>query len=71
MCWTYSHTKDLYTPKGFFDHAASLRHGCPHCGRFSTAASRRSPGSISVPMVGAILSNPLPVIALVGFYPAN
>ncbi len=33
--------------------------------------SRRSPGSVSVPMVGANLSVPLTVIALVGYYLTN
>ncbi len=66
-----SHIKDLYTPKGFFGHAASLDHTFVHCRRFLTAASRRSPDSISVPMLGAVLSHPLTVIALVGHYPTN
>jgi hypothetical protein len=42
-----------------------------HCGIFVTAASRRSPGSVSVPMWPAVLSYRLPVFGLVGFYPAN
>ena len=66
-----SHRKDLYTPKGVFGHAASLDHAFAHCRRFLTAASRRSPDSISVPMLGAVLSHPLTVIALVGHYPTN
>ena len=42
-----------------------------HCGRFSTAASRRSLGSVSVPVSRATLSRPVAVIALVSFYPTN
>ena len=62
---------DLYTPQSFFDHAALLRQAFAHCAKFPTAASRRSLGRISVPMWLAILSDQLPVIALVGRYPAN
>ncbi len=61
----------VYDPKAFILHAASLRQGFPHCERFSTAAFRRSPGSVSVPMWLTILSDQLSVIALVGFYPTN
>src|SRR3989449_6694920 len=52
-------------------HAASLRQPCGHCAIFPTAASRRSLGRVSVPMWLAILSDQLPVVALVGHYPAN
>ena len=61
----------VYNPKAFIPHAASLRQAFAHCARFPTAASRRSLGRISVPMWLAILSDQLPVIALVGHYPAN
>jgi hypothetical protein len=61
----------VYTPKGVLPHAASLRQSFDHCARFPTAASRRSLGRLSVPMWLAILSDQLPVIALVGRYPAN
>src|SRR6185503_12281551 len=61
----------VYTPKGFLPHAASLRQSFDHCAIFPTAASRRSLGRFSVPMWLAILSDQLPVIALVGRYPAN
>ena len=37
--------KELYNPKAFFAHTASLRQACAHCERSSTAASRRSVGS--------------------------
>ncbi len=52
-------------------HAASLRQPFGHCARFPTAASRRSLGRLSVPMWLAILSDQLPVVALVGRYPTN
>ena len=61
----------VYTPRGFVPHAASLRHTFVHCGRFVTAAPRRSLGSVSVPMWPANLSVRLRVIALVGRYPTN
>ena len=32
---------ELYIPKYFFTHAASLHQGFPHCAIFPTAASRR------------------------------
>ncbi len=67
----YSLIKDFYTPKGFFSHAASLHQAFAHCGRFSTAASRRSEARVSVPLLGAVLSHPLPVIALVSHYLTN
>ncbi len=63
--------KEVYDPKAFVPHAASLRQACAHCGRFSTAASRRSPGSVSVPMWAIILSDRLAVIALVSLYLTN
>ncbi len=61
----------VYTPKCFIPHAASLRQAFAHCAIFPTAASRRSLGRISVPMWLAILSDQLPVVALVGHYPTN
>ena len=61
----------VYDPKAFIPHAASLRQAFAHCARFPTAASRRSLGRVSVPMWLAILSDQLPVVALVGHYPTN
>ena len=61
----------VYTPKGFLPHAASLRQPLGHCAKFPTAASRRSLGRVSVPMWGAILSDPLPVVALVSRHLTN
>ena len=42
-----------------------------HCPIFPTAASRRSLGRVSVPVWLIILSDQLPIIALVGHYPTN
>ena len=61
----------VYNPKTVIPHAASLRQPCGHCAIFPTAASRRSLGRVSVPMWLIILSDQLPVVALVGRDPAN
>ncbi len=61
----------VYNPKAVIPHAASLRQPCGHCAIFPTAASRRSLGRISVPMWLAILSDQLPVVALVSRYLTN
>ena len=61
----------LYNPKAFITHAASLRQTFVHCARFPTAASRRSLDRVSVPVWLIILSDQLPVLGLVGHYPAN
>ena len=62
---------ELYTPKGFFAHAVSLRQAFAHCVKFPTAASRRSMDRVSVPLWVIALSGHLPIVALVGFYPTN
>ena len=64
-------TKEVYNPKAFFLHAALLGQTCVHCPIFPTAASRRSLGRISVPMWPVNLSVRLPIVDLVGRYPAN
>ena len=61
----------LYDPKAFITHAASLRQAFAHCAISPTAASRRSLGRVSVPVWLIVLSDQLPVVALVGHYPAN
>ncbi len=66
-----SRTTALYNPKALIAHAASLGQGFPHCRSLSTAASRRSLGRISVPVWLTILSDQLPIAALVGHYPTN
>ena len=62
---------EFYDPKAFFTHAALLRQAFAHCGRFPTAASRRSLGRVSVPMWPITLSGRLCIIVLVGHYPTN
>ena len=66
-----SRLKGLYNPKAFFTHAASLDQAFAHCPIFPTAASRRSPDRVSVPVWLIVLSDQLPIVALVGHYPAN
>ena len=61
----------LYDPKTFIAHAAWLRQAFAHCAIFPTAASRRSLDRVSVPVWLIVLSDQLPVVALVGRYPAN
>ncbi len=70
-CPSSSARKALYNPKAFFGHAALLHQAFAHCAIFLTAASRRSRARVSVPVWGVTLSGPLPVFALVGFYPTN
>ena len=61
----------VYDPKAFIPHAASHSQAFAHWKISSTAASRRSLGSVSVPVWLTTLSGQLPVIALVGHYPTN
>ena len=62
---------ELYNPKAFITHAALLREAFAHCAKFPTAASRRSLDRVSVPVWLIILSDQLPIVALVGHYPTN
>ena len=66
-----SPTTGLYNPKAFITHAASLDQAFAHCPIFPTAASRRSLGRVSVPVWLIILSDQLPVDALVSRYLTN
>ena len=66
-----SHLTGLYDPKAFFTHAALLRQAFAHCAIFPTAASRRSLGRVSVPVRLVILSDQLPIVALVSHYLTN
>ena len=66
-----SPSTELYNPKAFITHAASLRQAFAHCARFPTAASRRSLDRVSVPVWLIILSDQLPVFALVSHYLTN
>ncbi len=61
----------LYNPRAFITHAASLRQAFAHYAKFPTAASRRSLDRVSVPVWLIILSDQLPVYALVGHYLTN
>ena len=58
----------LYDPKAFITHAAWLDQAFAHCPIFPTAASRRSLGRVSVPVWLIILSDQLPVVAMVSHY---
>ena len=64
-------TKEVYNPKAFFLHAALLGQACAHCPIFPTAASRRSLGRVSVPVWLVVLSDQLPIVALVSLYLTN
>jgi hypothetical protein len=70
-CAFSPHLTELYNPKTFIVHAASLDQTFVHCPRFLTAASRRSLGRISVPMWPFALSGRLLIVALVVRYTAN
>ena len=62
---------ELYNPKAFFTHAALLRQAFAHCGKFPTAASRRSLDRVSVPVWLIILLDQLPIVDLVSHYLTN
>ena len=66
-----SHLTVLYDPKAFITHAALLRQAFAHCAKFPTAASRRSLDRVSVPVWLIILSDQLPIVALVSRYLTN
>ncbi|KAJ8425433.1 hypothetical protein Cgig2_032233 [Carnegiea gigantea] len=57
--------KEVHDPWAFCLHAALLRQAFAHCGKFLTAASRRSLGRVSVPVWLIILSDQLLIVALV------
>ncbi len=60
--------KEVYSPEALIPHAALLRQAFAHCGKFPTAASRRSLGRVSVPVWLIVLSDQLLIIALVSSY---
>jgi hypothetical protein len=66
-----SHIKAVYDPRAFILHAALLHQAFAHCGKFPTAASRRSLGRVSVPVWLVILSDQLKIVALVSHYLTN
>jgi hypothetical protein len=55
--------KEVYDEYAFLPHAVLLRQAFAHCGKFPTAASRRSLGRVSVPVWLLILSDQLPIVA--------
>ncbi len=61
----------FYTPRCFITHAALLGQAFAHCPIFLTAASRRSLARVSVPVWLIVLSDQLPVVALVSRYLTN
>ncbi len=63
--------KEFYDPKAFIIHAAWLRQAFAHCAILPTAATRRCLDRVSVPVWLVNLSARLPIVALVGYYPAN
>ena len=63
--------KELYDPKAFIPHAALLHQAFAHCAIFPAAASRRSLDRVSVPVWLIVLSDQLPVVALVSRYLTN
>ncbi len=63
--------KEVYNPRAFLPHAVLLRQAFAHCGKFPTAASRRSLGRVSVPVWLIILSDQLLIVALVRSYHTN
>ncbi len=66
-----SHPTAVYDPRAFILHAASLRRAFAHCAISPDANSRRSLDHVSVPVWLDILSDQLPIVALVGRYPTN
>ncbi len=62
---------EVYDPRAFIPHAELLGQACAHCPKFPTAASRRSLDRVSVPVWLIILSDQLPIEALVSFYLTN
>jgi hypothetical protein len=63
--------KEVYNPKAFIPHAVLLRQAFAHCAIFPAAASRRSLDRVSVPVWLIVLSDQLPVVALVSLYLTN
>jgi hypothetical protein len=68
---TFFPPTELYDPKAFITHAALLRQAFAHCAKFPTAASRRSLDRVPVPVWLIILSDQLPIVALVSHYLTN
>ena len=63
--------KEVYNPWAVIPHAVLLRQAFAHCGKFPTAASRRSLDRVSVPVCLIVLSNQILIVALVSHYLTN
>eukprot|EP00958_Prasinococcus_capsulatus_P030405 scaffold8096_cov1613-Prasinococcus_capsulatus_cf.AAC.19 len=63
--------KEVYNPRTVIPHAVLLRQAFAHCGKFPTAASRRSLDRVSVPVWLIILSDQLLIVVLVSHYLTN
>src|SRR5438874_13715947 len=61
----------VYGPKPFIPHAASLHQACAHCEKLSTAATRMCLDRVSDPVWLVVLSDQLPVLALLSRYLTN
>ena len=61
----------VYNPKTVILHAALHHQTFVHCELFSTAATRRCLDRVSVPVCLIVLSNQVPVVALVSRYLTN
>ncbi|KAK8564751.1 hypothetical protein V6N12_058334 [Hibiscus sabdariffa] len=61
--------KEVHDPWAFYLHAALLHQAFAHCGKFPTAASRRSLGRVSVPVWLIILLDQLLIITLALTHP--
>ena len=68
---TSSLRKEVYNPQAVIPHAVLLRQAFAHCGKFPTAASRRSLDRVSVPVWQITLSGRLRIVALVSRYLTN
>ena len=74
-----SGTRHLFLPekrglqprRAVIPHARLLRQAFAHCGKFPTAASRRSLDRVSVPVCLIVLSNQILIVALVSHYLTN
>ncbi len=62
---------EVYDPRAFIPHTALLGQAFAHCPKFPPAAPRRSLDRISVPVWLIILSDQLPIFALVSRYLTN
>ena len=68
---SYSLMTGVYNPKTVILHAALHHQAFAHCELFSTAATRRCLDRVSVPVCLIVLSNQVPVVALVSRYLTN